>query len=83
MCRKYQRHCDELEALADQALQEWAGAETLEAVRACWGRKGGRTTAHRYGRLHFRLLALHRHGDPAALPLLYARMQRRRKAASR
>ena len=79
MCRKYQRHCGELEALADQALQEWAGAETLEDVRACWGRLGGLTTLHRYGPGHFALLAKHRWGDPEALPLLCARMQRRKE----
>ena len=82
MCRKYQRRCDALRELAQQALQEWAGAETLEDVRASWGRLGGLTTLHRYGRQHFVLLAWHRHGDREALPLLVARMQQRGEARS-
>jgi hypothetical protein len=43
-----------------------------------WGRLGGLTTLYRYGREHFRLLALHRWGDAAALGELAARVNRRR-----
>jgi hypothetical protein len=43
-------------------------------------RLGGKVTLHRYGSEHFSLLARHRHGNPEALPLLAARMQRRSKA---
>jgi hypothetical protein len=77
MCRKYQRHCPELERRVDEAVRRWARAETYEAVHLAWSALGGQTTLHRYGREHFRLLARHRHGDPEALPLLVARMQSR------
>jgi hypothetical protein len=49
---------------------------------ARWGARGGRETVRRYGSEHFRLLALHRNGDPEALPLLAARMARRREVAA-
>ena len=54
MCRKRQRHCEGYLALQESAVEEWAGAETFEAVCAAWGRFGGRVTAHRYGREHYR-----------------------------
>jgi len=44
-----------------------------------WGRLGGLTTYYRYGRDHFRLLALHRWGNTAALAELAVRMERRRR----
>ena len=47
-------------AIREEALQEWARAETLEDVRRSWGRLGGRTTLHRYGRSHFSELARRR-----------------------
>jgi hypothetical protein len=81
MCRKHQRHCRELEAVAGQTLREWAEADSLEAVRACWGRKGGKTTLHRYGQRFFVLIGRRRHGDPQALGLQAAHMQRRREVA--
>ncbi len=77
MCQKHQHRCQARCDMAEEALQQWAVAETLPEVRRAWARLGGRTTLHRYGREHFRLLALHRHGDPQALGLLAARMQRR------
>ena len=57
MCAKYQRRCPELLRLREEALQEWTVAETLHEVRVSWGRLGGRTTLHRYGRAHFSGLA--------------------------
>jgi hypothetical protein len=45
---------------------------------ATWGRLGGLSTFYRYGREHFRLLALHRWGNATALADLTARMERRR-----
>ena len=54
MCAKRQRRCPEALALRDAAVEEWCRAETLGAVRAAWGRLGGRATAHRYGREHYR-----------------------------
>jgi hypothetical protein len=36
---------------------EWTKAERFDQVRSCWGRLGGRTTLHRYGRRHFSELA--------------------------
>ena len=54
MCAKRQRRCPEALALREAALEEWARAETLEAVRVAWGRVGGLVTAHRYGRGHYR-----------------------------
>ena len=60
MCQKRQRRCAALLEIREEALQEWTGAETLHDVRAAWGRCGGRTTLHRYGRGHFSQLALRR-----------------------
>jgi hypothetical protein len=57
MCAKYQRCCSALLAICEEALEEWARAETVEAVCRAWGRLGGRTTLHRYGREHFAVLA--------------------------
>jgi hypothetical protein len=57
VCQKRQRRCPALLEIRDEALQEWARAETFEEVCACWGRLGGRTTLHRYGRAHFAMLA--------------------------
>lgn len=56
MCRKGQRRCDQLLRHRDAAYAEWSRAEDLRAVRAAWGRLGGLTTLHRYGREHFRQL---------------------------
>jgi hypothetical protein len=78
VCRKYQRHCGAYLDLQEAAYAEWEVAETLEAVRAAWGRLGGRVVLHRYGRQHFSLMARHRHGDTDATVLLHARMIRRR-----
>jgi hypothetical protein len=64
--------------LREEALQEWARAQTFEEVRHAWSSLGGNTTLHCYGREHFSLLARHGHGDPEALGLLTARMVRRR-----
>ena len=77
MCAKRERRCPELLEIREEAFAEWCGAETLEEVRSCWARLGGRVVLHRYGREHFRLLARHRHGDAGALEELAARMQRR------
>jgi hypothetical protein len=57
MCAKRQRRCPALLKIRDEAIEEWARAETFEEVRACWSRLGGRTTLHRYGREHFAMLA--------------------------
>jgi len=57
MCQKRQRRCPALLAIREEALQEWARAETLEEVRIAWGRLGGRVTRHRCGREHFAMLA--------------------------
>lgn len=58
MCsRKGQRRCPALLQIREEAVMEWATAETLHDVRACWGRLGGRVTLHRYGREHFAALA--------------------------
>jgi hypothetical protein len=57
MCAKHQRRCPVLIAIREEAIQEWARAETFEEVRSCWARLGGRTTLHRYGRHHFSKLA--------------------------
>jgi hypothetical protein len=67
--------------LREQALMEWCRAESYEDVRSAWSRLGGKVVLHRYGREHFRLLALHRHDDQEALSLLQSRMVRRREAA--
>jgi hypothetical protein len=53
MCQKRRRRCTVLLELRAQALREWCGADTLHEVRVAWGRLGGRTTLHRYGRRHF------------------------------
>jgi hypothetical protein len=60
VCAKRQRRCPELLRLRDAALMEWCGAETYSDVCRAWGRLGGKTTAHRYGRGHFSELARHR-----------------------
>jgi hypothetical protein len=65
MCAKRQRRCPALLAIREEALQEWARAETFEEVRSTWARLGGRTTLHRYGREHFRELALRRYPNEA------------------
>ena len=57
MCLKRERHCREYEDFRHAAYAEWEHAETLETVRAAWGRFGGRVTAHRYGSAHFSRLA--------------------------
>jgi len=57
MCQKRQHRCEALLAIRAEALAEWCKAETLEEVRSCWARLGGRTTLHRYGREHFSCLA--------------------------
>jgi hypothetical protein len=57
MCAKYQRRCAVLLQLREEALEEWVQAPTLHDVRVAWGRLGGRTTLHRYGRGHFAELA--------------------------
>jgi hypothetical protein len=49
VCQKRKRRCPTLLAIREGAFEEWAKAETLEQVRACWSRLGGRTTLHRYG----------------------------------
>jgi len=60
MCAKRQRRCPALLAIREEALMEWARAETFKEVRSCWSRLGGRTTLHRYGRSHFSELARRR-----------------------
>jgi hypothetical protein len=60
MCAKYQRRCPALLAIRERALEEWIRAHTLHDVRVCWGRLGGLTTLHRYGREHFSELARRR-----------------------
>jgi hypothetical protein len=60
VCAKRERRCPELLRLRDAALEEWTGAQTLSDVRRAWGRLGGRTTLHRYGRRHFSELARRR-----------------------
>ena len=79
MCAKRQRRCPALLLIREQALREWAGAESYAEVRAAWCRLGGLVTLHRYGREHFSLMARARWGDPEALPLLAARMANRRR----
>jgi len=81
MCQKRERRCPILLHLREEALREWTRAETFEEVRSCWSRLGGKVVLHRYGREWFSLLARHCHGDPEALPLLAARMQRRREVS--
>jgi hypothetical protein len=60
MCTKRQRRCAVLLQIREEAFEEWTKAETLHDVRVCWGRLGGLTTAHRYGREHFSELARRR-----------------------
>jgi hypothetical protein len=60
MCAKYQRRCAVLLQLREAALEEWIRAETFEEVCRAWGRLGGLTTLHRYGRHHFSELARRR-----------------------
>ena len=60
MCAKRQRRCAVLLAVREAALEEWIHARTLHDVRVAWGRLGGRTTLHRYGRQHFSELARRR-----------------------
>ena len=55
-----------------------ADTAAYSSMCSTWGRLGGLTTLYRYGREHFRLLALHRWGDAAALADLAARVDRRR-----
>jgi hypothetical protein len=55
-----------------------ADSAAYSSMCATWGRVGGLSTFYRYGREHFRLLALHRWGDATALAELAARMNRRR-----
>ena len=55
-----------------------ADSAAYSSMCATWGQIGGLTTLYRYGREHFRLLALHRWGDAVALADLAARMERRR-----
>jgi hypothetical protein len=58
MCsKKGQRRCPTLLAIREEAVAEWILAATLREVRVAWGRCGGRTTLHRYGRGHFAMLA--------------------------
>ncbi len=63
MCAKRQRRCPELLRLGDAALEEWTGAQSLSDMRRAWGRLGGRTTLHRYGRGHFSELARRRRAE--------------------
>lgn len=63
MCQKRQRRCADLLALRVSADREWYSAEDLHAVRVAWGRLGGRTTLHRYGRDHFRQLRRRRDAE--------------------
>ncbi len=60
MCQKHQRRCPALQEFREEALKEWTTAETQHAVWVAWGRLGGRTTAHRYGRGYFSELARRR-----------------------
>src|SRR5215204_5629574 len=60
MCQKRQRRCPVALQIREEALQEWAAAETLEAVRRAWARCGGRITLHRRAAAWFRVLALRR-----------------------
>jgi hypothetical protein len=55
-----------------------ADSAAYSSMAATWGRLGGLSTFYRYGREHFRLLALHRWGNATALADLTARMERRR-----
>lgn len=57
MCQKRERRCAVLLQIREEALEEWARAETFEAVCRAWGRLGGRTTLHRYGARHYSEMA--------------------------
>lgn len=48
--------CDVWRVLQEQAITEWAEAEELGDVRACWGRLGGKVTLHRHGHQHFSMM---------------------------
>jgi hypothetical protein len=60
VCQKRQRRCAVALQLREEALQEWARAETLHDVRVAWGRLGGRTLLHRRGPGYFSELARRR-----------------------
>jgi hypothetical protein len=60
MCQKRQRRCPALLRLREEALREWARAETYADVRRAWVRLGGLVTLHRYGVAHYRRMALRR-----------------------
>jgi hypothetical protein len=66
MCRKHARRCAVLLAIREEALQEWVLAETYSDVCRAWGRLGGLTTAHRYGRGHYSQLARRRRRESAS-----------------
>jgi hypothetical protein len=53
VCQKRQWRCPALLAIREEALQEWARAETYSDVCRAWGRLDGRDTFHRYGPGHF------------------------------
>jgi hypothetical protein len=55
--KKRQRRCPALLEIREEALMEWARAETLHDVRVAWGRLGGRTLLHRRGPGYFSELA--------------------------
>jgi hypothetical protein len=55
-----------------------ADSAAYSSMCATWGRIGGLSAFYRYGREHFRLLALHRWGNATALADLATRMERRR-----
>jgi len=55
-----------------------ADSAAYSSMCSTWGRLGGLSTFYRYGREHYRLLALYRWGDATALADLAARMDRRR-----
>jgi hypothetical protein len=57
VCQKRHRRCAVLLQLREEALEEWIRAETYSDVCRAWGRLGGRTTLHRFGRRHFSELA--------------------------
>jgi hypothetical protein len=63
VCQKRQRRCPALLGIREEALEEWTTAETYSAVCRAWGRLGGRTTLHRYGRQHFTELRSRRRAE--------------------
>jgi hypothetical protein len=65
VCQKRQRRCAVALQLREEALMEWMRAETLHDVRACWGRLGGKITAHRFGPEHFAALSRRRRARPS------------------